>query len=336
MELRPYDPVHDGDWDESVGRYETKHLFHTSAWLDFLKESQGGEIVQLTMEESGRTVGLFAGLEVRKGFFRILGSPLPGTTTEYMGPAVDKAGFDLKGFLAALDAYCRRRGVHLLELCNPLTDDPETMQSAGFHPHPSGTFRIPLSLGQDALWQSFPNKFRNQVRKAVKSGVVVEEPKDVAAFLDEYYAQLQKVFQRQGLVPSYSKARLKHLYSHLSGSIVSFWARHEGKTIATGIFPHDDRRAFFFGGASIPQFHHLCPNDLLHWEAMQRFCAMGLKEYDTGGSGSFKAKLGYPFVPFPRYSRYYSLPARLCREAYRLGFTSWSRLRCLLRPRAAS
>jgi len=328
MKLININDLDNEQWDKEILEYDSKYLFHCSEWLNFLRESQGGEILKLKIEENGQVVGYFAGIIVKKGMFRILGSPLPGSTTDYMGPIGNKKDFNLPNFLKALDEFCRELGIHLLELCNPHILEHEAMIKNGFNFNPSGSYIIPLDKDEKTLWESFRDKYRNQVRKAIKNGIVMERACDNEIFINEYYEQLKKVFLKADLTPTYSLDRLEKLYKHLkNSSIISLRARYKGKTIATGIFPHDEKRIYFFGGASLPDYNYLCPNDLLHWEIMRLSLQLGIKEYDTCGGGSFKRKFGYPYVPFNRYIKYYSTLAKIGREAYRIKFLMTQRIK---------
>jgi lipid II:glycine glycyltransferase (peptidoglycan interpeptide bridge formation enzyme) len=162
------------------------------------------------------------------------------------------------------------------------------------------------------------------VKKAIKNGVMVEKVKDandITSFIEEYYRQLKDVFKKQGLVPTYSIDRLVGLYQNLTkDSIISLRAKYNGRTIATGIFPHDEKRIYFFGGASWSSDNFLCPNDLIHWEVMRLASKASIKEYDTCGGGSFKHKFGHPFTPHYRYFKSYSHLAKIGRDVYRFKF----------------
>jgi hypothetical protein len=76
---------------------------------------------------------------------------------------------------------------------------------------------IDLSPDTDALFGAMASACRRNIRKADKSGVVIEEadPGD-EAFADEFYNQLRDVFAKQNLVPTYSIERVRALIRHLA------------------------------------------------------------------------------------------------------------------------
>src|SRR4051812_23398319 len=71
--------------------YPDRLIFHTPEWLRFVSESQRAEPVLATITDGGTTVGHFTGLITRKYGLRILGSPMAGWTTSYMGFTLDPA-----------------------------------------------------------------------------------------------------------------------------------------------------------------------------------------------------------------------------------------------------
>src|SRR5208283_5160261 len=106
-------------WDARIADYESAHLFHRRAWLDYLAESQGAEIRYWAIRESGRTVGYFCAGIFNKGPFRILGSPLKSWGTNFMGPAVN-SDFCAEAFLRALDELAASEGIAMLEIEHPI------------------------------------------------------------------------------------------------------------------------------------------------------------------------------------------------------------------------
>src|SRR6185503_14615427 len=72
-------------WAEDIKNYDANTVFQTPAWLSFVSDSQNAEPVVAALKQGQETVGLFAGLMIKKWGLRILGSPFPGWTTSYMG-----------------------------------------------------------------------------------------------------------------------------------------------------------------------------------------------------------------------------------------------------------
>jgi hypothetical protein len=93
--------VRGDDWPAKIDTKQAGMIYQTPAWLAFLSRTQNGELVVGALREGRETIGYFAGLIVRKLGLRILGSPFPGWSTDYMGFALS-AGADRRRALQAL------------------------------------------------------------------------------------------------------------------------------------------------------------------------------------------------------------------------------------------
>lgn len=305
-------------WDEAIKGFDSRYLFHQSVWLRFIEATQRGRILRLKIVDGGEVKGYFAGLLLRKGIWNILGSPLPGTTTNYMGPLINR-GLDIRAFIKALEAFCREEGIHHLELINPVLDKG-IMEEAGYAISEEITYVVQLSRDENAMWQNLRSECRNRIQKGKTNNLIVEDASDLS-FADEYYDQLVEVFARQGLYPTYSRERVKGLFLTLKpGNLLALKVRSGDITIATGLFPYDEHCIYFFGGASWSKYRNLCPNELLHWTAMMLAAGKGIAEYDMSGEGSFKPKFGGKRVVIYRYMKSFSLLAKYGRAAYKTLF----------------
>lgn len=324
MELEPADGMPWNEWNEAIASFDTAMLYHNAAWLAFLEGSGRGRPVRFRIFEDGEIAGYFVALLVRKGPFRVLGSPLSGSMSEYMGPVVDR-NFDGERFLRALDRTCREGGIHHVEIGSSLLD-PEDMAAHGYEKSKWMTFRIPLSMETDEMWRSLTSKCRNRVRKGLKHTLAVQDARD-PCFVDRHYRQLEEVFGRHGRPPPFAIDELRSLVNELALQDLVFTLQVEQEAtkdvVATGIFPHDEERVYALSTASRINVRHLCPNELLHWGVMQRAGRKGIQDYTIGddyripkSGGRFKAKFNGDYVPVLRFMKYYSPAAKHARVMY--------------------
>jgi hypothetical protein len=297
-------------WQEEIARYPEHTIFQTPAWLSFVAETQKAEPVVAALTTGNGVAGYFTGLIVRKAGFAILGSPFPGWTTSYMGLCLSP---DVPRRLAVQEltrfAFTDLRCIHLELMDRNLT--VATLDGLGFDHRPLSTFEIDLTQGPDVLFGNMSSACRRCIRKAEKSGVIVEEAND-AGFADEYYDQLQDVFAKQRLVPTYGRERVRELIRHVhpTGMLLLLRARRpDGQSIATGIFPATNGLMYFWGGASWRGDQGLRPNEAIQWYAMKYWKSRGIRVYDMGGGGEYKRKYGGVeiTVPWFRKSRHPSI-----------------------------
>ncbi|WP_433783344.1 GNAT family N-acetyltransferase [Actinomycetospora sp. CA-101289] len=300
----------DDDW-RALDRLPGRELFSTRAWVEFLVDTQGGEPVVAKVVAGERTVGWFTGLVVRRLGLRILGSPFPGWTTPSMGFAFLES-VDPRDAARALHRFAFRDlgCVHLEFSDRSLREDD--LAGLGFRSTLAMTFQLKLGTDDD-IFGAFTSSCRRAVRKAAKTGVVVEEATG-PGFAEEYLEQLTGVFARQGLAPTYGVDRIRSLVDHLgpTGRLLLLRARDpDGTSIATGIYPADDATAYFFGGASVREKQILRPNEALFWHAMRHWRDRGVETFDFGGRGDYKRRYGGTEFWYPAFqrSRYPGLPA---------------------------
>lgn len=299
-------------WTEILGRYPGHTLQQTPEWLAFVQETQDGEVVLAEVREGTQCVGHFVGLLVRRFGLRLLGSPLPGWTTSYMGFCLDSA-VSRSEALNALHrfAFNELGCVHLEVMDRGVTPGEVDVSHSAFRRYMS--YEVDLTRDEATLFANMTSACRGCIRKALRSSVRIEDATTDPGFAAEYYAQLRDVFAKQRLSPSYGFERVQALIRYLQPTSNLLCLRAidaDGRSIATGIFPAANGRAYFWGAASWRRHQILRPNELLLWSAMLHWKARGMRTFDMGGAGDYKRKYGPAeiTVPWVRTSRYPILP----------------------------
>ena len=287
-------------WDDRAV-YPDRLIFHTPEWISFVAECQGAEPVLATVTDGGTPVGHFTGLITKKYGLRILGSPMAGWTTSYLGFNLDPAVPRRPALEALIPFAFGELGCAHLEIRDRFLAESQ-LGGLGLSWDSAPTAVIDLSPSEDALFGAMAGACRRNIRKAAKSGVVVEEVHGDPAFAEEFYDQLRDVFAKQNLVPTYSVERVRSLIRHLepAGRILLLRARDaEGRCIATAVMPWYHRTMYFWGGASYRPDQHLRPNEALIWYALRWAKERGVTEFDFVGGNAYKAKYGTTEVPVP-------------------------------------
>ena len=305
FELTPWETV---DWT-GFSSYPTAGPFQSRAWIEFLAEMQQAEPIAATLVDGGQEVGRFTGLVVNKLGLKVLGSPLPGWTTPYMGFNLREGVPARVAVRALLRLAFHDLGCVHLELRDRWLSETDV---AGFGfgrradvGYDDRTFEIDLTQTEDEILKGMASACRRCIRQAEKRGVTIEQARG-QAFADEFYPQIRDVFLRQGLVPTYGLDRVKALIRHLEprGQILLLRARDaEGRCIATGLYPAFNDTALFWGGASLKEHQHNRPNEALHWHAIRYWRERGIARYDLGGFMEYKRKYGGEEVIIPGFRR---------------------------------
>lgn len=294
--------VEPAQWDDLVRRFPNYTVFHTLAWLQTLQAAYSLKLMLCQALAGNRCVAVWPLLNTRKGLLKVIGSPLPGWSTTYMGPLFC-ADTDIPTVLAAFFNHRAFRG-YAYFACKVIDQSrPVDLESFGFSPVLKyQTYRLDLTRSADELWSNFRRECRNHIRKAQKLGVEVRLESD-ASFIDEYWAMSVETFAKANVQPSHSKGLIEELWeqSHTAsngslGPALFLSAFHNGRRVATLVLLADQHTMYYWGGASFLEFRHLSAHNLLQWEAIREAQRRGLRIYDfistTGGPGKFKESFG--------------------------------------------
>lgn len=326
--LEPLNSEEIGRWDELTAAFPGRELFHRKVWLDYLRDSRGVDIRYWAIRNGEERIGYFCGGILRKGPFKILGSPLKGWGTNFLGPVHDER-FDQEEFLKALDDLAGLESIAMIELESQGFAE-SVMENAGYHAVVQPTYVVELTPGDgDVMWKRIDLKSRQKIRKAKRSGLAVEETDD-PGMVDEFFDEFLEVLARKNLFPPYDRRCPRLLFDHLMPQNQLFALRirePNGRIIATGLFPHDEKTVYFWGGASRMDAWQHSPNDLLQWTVMEMAAAKGLTVYNMCGYGYFKSKFGGDLLQLKRWHKFYSRSARWARKGYEVYFKNRIRLR---------
>jgi hypothetical protein len=300
----------DVPWEALDGRPD-RSVFQTRAWLELLRTCVGVEPVVARVDEGSSAVGWFAGGLVRRAGLRVVGSPMPGWATSYMGFTLDDPAL-VPGALDALRrfAFGELRAVHLEVLDRAAPAGPP---GAGWRRSTLPGWELDLAGRDDAtLLAGMTSMARRNVRRAERDGVVVEEvgAEDAERFAAEHLAQARWVFALRGRHPTIDERRVATALRLLgpAGHVVALRARDAaGRPVATGVFPGlPGATAVLWSVAGDERARELRANEALVHEALRRWRDRGAARFDFGGGGDYKAKFGgRPIeVPWLRTSRW--------------------------------
>lgn len=313
--------------------------YHHPSWLDAVKEGMLVDVAFIAIVERGGLIGVVPGFLTRRGPVRLFGSPLRGTHTSYLGPAMLRPFCNADEVLCivkACSAFVRRQlGVQYTEftICDVPAQFPKEL-GEGWNYAEAGTYCLDLSQGKDAIWATMAQGARRRIRKSEQLGLRIVPLSGAQA----YYRMLDETFARRGIVPSHPERFFQAIFELVPQDLVWAWGtEYESKIIAGGLFLHDEREIHYVSGASFTEYRWLPTSYLLHWHTIVTATEQGLLKYDLTGRGvasinqfkeSFRAVSS-------DYTSLYSAPAyiRFARSAY-LSFLPY--LRRLQRLRRAA
>ena len=159
-----------------------------------------------------------------------------------------------------------------------------------------------LRPGADALFQSFHDNRKRNIRAAIRNGVEISEvstEQDLSDYWDVYCAWRKTERKTIHANGNFDKAAEVH---RLRTTHRRFLARYKGRAIAaTAVRFYRGGLIEYSANCSIDELNRLRPNDLLIWRTIQWACDQGFSRYSLGAAHPFLSKCGGVVVPIYRY-----------------------------------
>lgn len=176
------------------------------------------------------------------------------------------------------------------------------------------SYEIDLAPGWPAVSTSFASSVRRAVRKAEKSGVVIERRTDLEAVGEFHRLYRLSVLRwaKQTRVPdrlmearatlAEPLAKYDAVLTHLGADCGIWLARHAGSVVgALVVVSHGTEHAYWRGAMDLELAGPVRANDLLQVSAIEHACRQGAERYAMGltepGSGLARFKIGFGAQP---------------------------------------
>ncbi len=279
------------EWTRLIAERESL-LFHQPEWAKVLEEGFNGEAYTLVLERDGEILGGLLGFAYRILWVKFLNFSFP------YGGLIGEAPPD--GQLAALLAgFSAKNGIARIRIVNSPTLEPTPSEGFDLVPNPTHMLKIE-HMDFAEIRAGFKKNILRNVKKAEKSGVVVEEVTDASAGR-EFYSLYLESMRRNQAIPKYGLPLVESICARIlsTGQGAILLARREGRAIA-GILVVDSHRMshYLMGGSSTEDLKYR-PNDLLFSEAIRRAADKKHEFFDFLPSGPddpalvrFKTKWG--------------------------------------------
>jgi len=268
-------------------------IYHTIEWLEFLDDIASGWRFDLAILRDGELVGLMPARRLKIGPIGILGSPMPGWSTPYMGP-IWLQKVEPVEFWKAMLRFMKTSRIRHAELCSL---DHAFGEQSPWRADIVHTYEAPILGDCEKMLSGFGKSCRKLIRRAQRNGVVTEFT-EAPSFVETYYAFLLAVYGKRNLHPYHPLEHIQSLWNRLkpSGRMLTSWALFEGRPIAARIDFLSNGRMHSFGSSSDQNSLKLYPNEILRYFVMCHAAAEGLTVYDMTGGGSYKEKFGAVLV----------------------------------------
>ncbi len=271
---RVISPVETGLWAEAIAAVDEGSRFLCSEWTQLLQKTYGYEPRLIVLRSQQQIAAVLP--------YVIVNSPFTGTR------GISLPFFDICRAYATEERYIpelyeafkaegKRQGWDYLELRGDIRKLKITEPSLSFYNHV-----VDLNGGPEAVFERLASSTRRAIRKAEKTGVIIEQS-DTLAALKGFYRLQCITRKRHGLPPQpfvFFENILEQFINPGRGSIISAYV--EGELAASGIYLEQGKIVHYKYGASDPKFQAARCNNSVMWTAMKHFSERGFQAIDLG------------------------------------------------------
>ncbi len=320
MALEITNTLDETKWLEFVNSHPDGSIFHTpyifrvfkttkdySPQVLFAFDSSGEEVLALLLSVEIK-VGDIPGFKKLASRFVIFGGPL-----EREGHCDFDNG--LLELLTMHDALAKKKGLYT-EVRNyyDVSKIKKVFAQRNYHYEDHLNYLINLQRSPTAIFHSFSENRRRNIRKAIAEGLEVEEVDDTAK-VSRFYDILKETYSRIR-VPLPDSSLFESLYRELAprGLVKLLIARGKNNYMsATTLLLYKGVILYWYSGTRT-EFFSSYPNEFLIWHAIQWGAEHGFHTFDFGGAGrpneeygvrDFKARFGGTMVNYGRYIKVY-------------------------------
>jgi FemAB-related protein (PEP-CTERM system-associated) len=271
------------------------------AWLQILRDGLGHVPFAIEATRSGKTVGWLPLAYLRSTLFGRYLVSLPYLNTGGVDSDERPVAF------ALIQHAVRLAGeLHVKHLELRHEEVVEHPQLAG-RPASKVHMRLALPSFPGPLWEEFPPKVRNQVRKGEKSGLEVEWGS--IELLDAFYTIFARNMRDLG-TPVYGMGLFAAIIRHFGAAAEFCVVRTNGKPVAAALVVHGKGVTEVPSASSLREYNATCANMLMYWNLIDRAIQRGQSVFDFGRStinrGTYNFKKQWGALPEPAMWQVYS------------------------------
>ena len=249
------------DWNAFVETCPEATGYHEWNWRDVFHTAFGHRCVYLIARTGDDVRGVLPLVQINSMLFGRTLTSLPFLNYGGVLAGGDGAGQALVDAAAEVARAERCRHVELRHVGRLFPALPCRQHKV--------TMLLPLA-GVD--WSSLDKKVRNQIRKAEKSGLVVES--GGTGLLEDFYAVFARNMRDLG-TPVYGRALFEQVLRTFPGSARVHVVRLGTTPVAGGFTFRSRARLEIPWASSVRDYNALCPNHLLYWSVIQHAIETG-------------------------------------------------------------
>lgn len=300
LNLIQINPLVSSQWDEAVLRSSSPQFFHLSCWIRTLVETYNFKpLCFMFPQEYGCTIPI------------LIVKTLSGKKKAVALPFTDECDLNCNGhnhdeLVSMLLDLTNSENVNRLEFRGVTGFKPSGEPSHSYYGH-----RLQLTKDSKKLWKALSSSKQRNIKKAQKENVLITFDQKLAS-IREFY-RLHCITRKRHGLPTQPVRFFDAIYNNIveKGFGEIALARSNNCTVAGAIFLFSKLEVLFKYGASDKNLQYIRSNDLLMWQAIERYAQKGWNTLFFGKTEKFheglcRFKEGFGAVRFIMNDYYYN------------------------------
>jgi lipid II:glycine glycyltransferase (peptidoglycan interpeptide bridge formation enzyme) len=277
-------------WEGFLKNHPEANFLHSWFWGEFQK-SLGRKISRIGFIDSNEIAGImFSYIETSKrGRFLVV----PG------GPIIDwkdKKQIDL--FVQSIRKIAGENGCIYVRVRPQLQNDTfsrEIFKKNGFinapmYLHAELTSQLDITKSEDEMLSSMRKATRYEVKKALKTGIVIEDTYNEKT-VDKFIKLQAETALRQKFVPFSKEFLISQFEIFINNGLAKLYtAKYNGKILAQAFIIFYGKEAVYHYGVSSEEGRRYPGAYLIQWEAIREAKRRGLTRYNFWGVSPYDSK----------------------------------------------
>jgi CelD/BcsL family acetyltransferase involved in cellulose biosynthesis len=275
--VRCFRPLTDARWDVFLHAHPNASVFHSSPWLEALKNTYGYEVVAYTTSADAQELEnavVFCRVKSWLTGPRLVSLPfsdhceplVKSQSSEAIMAQILEQEFDRVG-----RGYVEVRPLGPFEL---VSSRRRTAIPYVFH-------QLDLAPDIDRIFRNFhKSSIQRKIRKAETEELAYSEGK-TDVLLDQFYALFKQTRKRHRIPPPPRQWFLNLMQSFGEALKIRVAYKNDRAVAAMLTLRYKDTLVYKYG-ASDPELHRLGAMHLLYWRAIQEAKMLGLRQFDFG------------------------------------------------------
>jgi len=317
-------------WNMLVENSSHGTIFHTWEWLKIVEKHVNMRLYPIIGMRGSNIIGIYPLFLHRNFILRAVFSPPPWVAVPYLGPVIleyeklkqDKRESVFIAFQRKADEFIREemKAHYSLIKTAPGILDARPLKWNGYIVEPIYNYVIDLRKGADSVFKNFKKSLRNDISRAEKKGISVEEGSKEE--LKWIYNAVKRRYSEQNKRVSTTEMYLLDLYdTFYPQNMKIFVAKYEGEIVGGLLNIYKNKKILNWMGNVKTNIRGVSPNDLLHWEVIKWATEHGLKYYELVGANTerlchYKSKYNPSLSICFSAKKYLSFSAKLVESAY--------------------